>query len=130
MAKQPIDALADELQVSQVTGETPWVLDEASRLPVHAALDILCWVLEHRSRPCASRTMCNCGQPATLAIPEVVRADGTVLLFSPPLAVCGECAWRRELEGQTLFYADVQMLDSYRPADDAAPNVVVMIGGE
>lgn len=32
---------------SQVTGETPFVFHEASRQPMQAALEVLCWVLEH-----------------------------------------------------------------------------------
>lgn len=38
---------AHDTLVAQVTGEVPFLFDESARLPMRAALDVLCWVLGH-----------------------------------------------------------------------------------
>ena len=45
-AQQEIQKAHDMLWC-QITGDVPFVFEESARLPMHAALDVLCWVLRH-----------------------------------------------------------------------------------
>ena len=49
--------MAHDMLWAQVMEEVPFVFDESARLPMRAALDVLCWTLQHDHADGFDRTL-------------------------------------------------------------------------